>query len=400
MTAVAASGGYPRNLQYVANRLSNFTRNTFRLQAANPTAAPGQIVQVILPGNALVDLSTVAMHFKGKTTAGQFPRHIESLIETMTIDIGGVTVPCAGNWYGVLFNAVANMTFGADITNRRKILQNGGPLGTGADTVARPFVIQNFLGFVGSAKPTIISTELTGPIRLRITLAAPQVLAAAAGSSYSLEDIFFSCDTISLDDGIYRAVMQSFLSGGGVYEIPFKAWHSFSSVAAGYNQTTNFSIASQSIDRAIGCFVAAVPDAGADENTGSSKYFTMPATNLTTYQFNLGGQFHPVFQASASDAFALNMTATNQAYDTLGGTLPSIDSLTKFQSYYWCAMASFCHGDDSYISGLDSRGNTQPGYFQTTGTSGSTPTNLLALVFVETHSSLRCGAGQQVQLVL
>lgn len=79
---------YPRNLSYFVKKLSNYSKNTYRLQTLNvTTAGPSQIITVDLPNNALCDLSSLVWYFEGSTTTtgttpfAFFPRNIETLIE-------------------------------------------------------------------------------------------------------------------------------------------------------------------------------------------------------------------------------------------------------------------------------------------------------------------------------
>jgi hypothetical protein len=47
-----------------------------------------------------------------------------------------------------------------------------------------------------------------------------------------------SVDTIDINDGMFHAIHDQFLAGGGVYEMPFNNYFSFSSTG-GLSQTTN-----------------------------------------------------------------------------------------------------------------------------------------------------------------
>ncbi|GIL71522.1 hypothetical protein Vretifemale_1889 [Volvox reticuliferus] len=120
MAMVAQSAGYPRNLSYLVKRLSGYSRNTFRLQTLNQTTATaGQIITVDLPSNALVDLSTLTMFFKGatSTTAGfaVFPRNIECLIERLEVEINGQIVNTGCAYYNQLWQILADTTFGTQV---------------------------------------------------------------------------------------------------------------------------------------------------------------------------------------------------------------------------------------------------------------------------------------------
>lgn len=443
--SVAQSTGYPRNLSYLVKRLSGYSRNTFRLQTLNQTvASAGQIITVDLPSNALVDLSTFTMFFSGSTstTAGfaAFPRNIECVLERLEVEINGQIVNLGCSYYNHLWQIIADTTLGEDVTNRRRILQNAADVtaAPGANVTNVPFCIMNWLGFLGSCKPNILDTSLLGNVRVRMTLAGGQILPASAtatGASYSLSNIFFSVDTIAIDDGMFYAMHHNFLNQGGVYEIPFNNYFSFTSTG-GLSQTTKFSLSSQSLNRVWGTFiygnsfgVANAPTTGAsvDPNALTSTYFTRvgnagtvafgtttnntPITyNLTSYQFNMNGVPYPNYRPDANQAYALMLNAYCLAQDTLGGGYRQLDTLAKWNNAYWVACQEFDHGTDDFISGIDTRGNVAQCFFETqgtvavggnVGTGGVNPgTQLTALVFVQTTSILRIGAGRAMELVL
>jgi hypothetical protein len=266
--------GYPRNLSYFVKKLSGYSRNTYRLQTLNvSTAGPSQIVTVDLPNNSLIDLSSLLWYFEAATTTSApatnscvFPRNIETLIERVEIEVNGqlISPGCAN--YSHLFQIISDTSFGEDCTNRRGLLQNGlnigipvdngGSIGTitaGAFVSGVPFTISNWLGFLGSAQPTVLDTNLLGNVRVRITLANTNVLVssatAATAATYLLANMFFSVDCLSIDDGMYYALHDQFLAQGGVYEIPFNNFYSFTqSIPNGGDGSVRFSLSSQSLN--------------------------------------------------------------------------------------------------------------------------------------------------------
>jgi hypothetical protein len=171
----------------------------------------GQKVILTLPQNALIDLSTFTMDFKGYTqhngtngTTGPtgycqsrfFPRNTQSLIETLEIKIGGQTRQLINN-YGYIYNILNDFTTGTDATNKNRIGQNadpsckyyysksgarrrcGFPIGLIADPKSAndqdDYTIRNWLGFF-QGSTSIIDTSMFGPIVLEITLAPSGVL--------------------------------------------------------------------------------------------------------------------------------------------------------------------------------------------------------------------------------
>jgi hypothetical protein len=447
--------GYPRNLSYFVRRLANYSKNTYRLQTLNTsTAGPSQIITVDLPNNALVDLSTLVWYFEGYTGSATnsctFPRNIETLIDRVEVEINGqlISPGCAN--YSHLFQVVADTTMGEDCTNRRGLLQNGlnvdapsanvGGSAAGAAintaSVGQPFTVCNWLGFLGSAQPVVLDTNLLGNVRVRITLANTNVLVSSAtavtGATYSLANMFFSVDCISIDDGTYYAMHDEFLGKGGVYEIPFNNFYSFAqSITAGGDGSVKFSLSTNSLNHLWATFayagttpqVADTPSVanstGSSSGAGTSRFFLRSSANITGYQFNINNQYVPNYRPNANLAFQLLMNSYNLSQDTLGGINKNIGNLDFWRRKYWVASCALDHavgGDERFVSGLNTLGNVAQGFFEYTGASltngfgvntgagGATSANdsssATALIFAQTTAILQVGQGRQISVVL
>lgn len=461
--------GYARNLSYFVRKMANYSRNTYRLQTLNTsTAGPSQIITVDLPNNALVDLSTLTWYFEGftgtATNSCVFPRNIETIIERVEVEINGqlVSPGCAN--YSHLFQILADTTMGEDCTNRRGLLQNGlnvnvppdsngnsGGTASGSaisvnNTSGVPFTICNWLGFLGSAQPSVLDTNLLGNVRIRITLAPTSVLVssatAATGTTYALANMFFSVDCISIDDGVYYALHDQFLSKGGVYEIPFNNFLSFSqTINSSGDGSVKFSLSTQSLNHLWATFayggaapqVADVPGfsfiplsnlpvpipTGSATGAGTSRYFLRSSAGISGYQFNINNQYIPNYRPNANLAYQLMMNSYNLSQDTLGGVNKNIGNLENWRRKYWVASCALDHptaADERYISGVNTLGNVAQGFFEYQGANltnhqlahigngGVTASNLsdnaTALIFAQTSPVLQVAAGRQLSVVL
>eukprot|EP01048_Picozoa_sp_COSAG05_P039857 COSAG05_NODE_20077_length_283_cov_1.076087_1_plen_89_part_01 len=84
---------YPRNLSSFLNRLSGYNKNNVKLNVlGSSTARDGDIIQVELPTNSIVDLSSLAWAFEvvyadpaGGNNAG-LPLHAEALISRLAVE--------------------------------------------------------------------------------------------------------------------------------------------------------------------------------------------------------------------------------------------------------------------------------------------------------------------------
>jgi len=81
----------PENLNFSAEVLSNYSRNTFRIEPnSSTTAKAGRIIQITLPENSLLDMKSLRMFMNVKTSKGVatgphdvlalLPANIESLM--------------------------------------------------------------------------------------------------------------------------------------------------------------------------------------------------------------------------------------------------------------------------------------------------------------------------------
>ena len=437
----AANTSYPKNLSSVVRRLRAFTKNTYKLSpAGSVTAGPSNIVIIDLPPNALVDLSTLSLWFRATTTttAGFAvpPRNIELLIDRVDIECNGVALQSSPTNLNQLFNILSDLQHGEDCTSRRKVMQNslGSTAAPSANITDVPFCVQSWVGFLGSTQ--VIDTAAIGNVRIRITLAPATVLtksSTAATPSYSLSDIHATVDTMAIADGVFDALMAQYLQGGGVIEIPFKNWTCYSSACNGLTQTTRWNLSSQSVNRALACFVLqqeypAGADNGSNRDTltnnnmlfsrlgagtvsyGTTANSTPQTYAITSWNFTANGVPYPSFRPTASHAFPLLLNAINVSQDTLGGVNPLLNSVTTFGQSFFTMGHEFEHGDPLYTSGLDTRGAAINGTFETVGTitqgtnvgtgASQQPGNaLMCLVFVESTSSLRYTAGKQIEVV-
>ncbi len=207
----------PQGLLYRYKRISNISRQNMKIPPNNGQGEvfAGQKIIVTLPQNALIDLSTFTMDFKGYTQHNGsngvlgptgycqtrfFPRNTASLIETMEIKIGGQTRSLINN-YGYIYNILNDFTTGTDATNKNRIGQNadpsckyyysksgvrrrcGFPIGLISDPKSAndqdDYTIRNWLGFF-QGSTNIIDTSMFGQIDLEISLASSGILGLGA----------------------------------------------------------------------------------------------------------------------------------------------------------------------------------------------------------------------------
>jgi len=207
----------PQGLLYRYKKISNISRQTLRWVPNNGQGDvwAGQVINVTLPTNAMIDLSTLTMDFDGYTQhngsngvlgpAGYcqtrfFPRNTQSLIDSLSVKINGQTRQLINN-YGLIYNILSDITSGADAIVKNRVGQNadpsnkyysdlggtrrrcGYPIGRIADKYSANdfdrYTIRNWLGFF-QGSTSIIDSQMFGDIQLEITLAGAGVLMLGA----------------------------------------------------------------------------------------------------------------------------------------------------------------------------------------------------------------------------
>ena len=178
---------YPRNLSAFLNRLSGYNKTNVKMNVLGSTKAQdGDTIQVDLPTNSIVDLSSLAWYLVVKyadpstaTKKAVLPIQAEALIRRLAVEVNGQTLVNIQN-YNVLFHMLLYMSATEDYQKQRLINQanmstdaaNGTALELAAGhTEQRYHVVDTWLGFLGTAKPHFIDTSLLGNVRISITLA-------------------------------------------------------------------------------------------------------------------------------------------------------------------------------------------------------------------------------------
>jgi hypothetical protein len=120
---------YPRNLSNFLNRLSGYNKNNVELTVlGSGSAHQGEIIQVDLPSNSIVDLSSLAWSFQvvygtqGAAGACNPPINCEGIISRLAVEVNGQTLVNMTN-YNDLFHLLLNMTATEDYQRQRMVGQ-------------------------------------------------------------------------------------------------------------------------------------------------------------------------------------------------------------------------------------------------------------------------------------
>lgn len=281
--------GLPPNLTYFMSRLQGVSTSHFKVYPQNTgTQTANKIVRFELPSNSLMNLKSTRILFNASATTNggataRLPNDTRSFIDRMAIYMGGVLVQNSFSNYNVLVHA--QKALGADrctdttLTHQeivRVTSYHDGSTLTTSETYSTPDVqlaITDFLGFLGSAEPSIIDTGLFPQITIEITLAdnviCPSITTSSgnplpttsktggfcatstAGSSYSLDNMTLQVEVLGMASSMLDEVVAQRISQVGYLSIPFKNYFSFSST---HNVTTRFNINSASWSKTWICW--------------------------------------------------------------------------------------------------------------------------------------------------
>lgn len=402
---------FPHSLTYYCSALKNFSSNTFQLRPYRINdVGSSEIVVVELPPQALISADSLCMHFKMSTTASGgtnsfcgAPRHIETLLTRIVVELNGQSIQSCSNLEHVT-NLLMQLQSGPDLITKRQVYANGqAQVAPTANLSSQAFKIQHFTGLVSSLRPGIIDTSLLGSVRLHLYLASPSVLILPASGpttyNYTLSNIYLTCDSLNIDDGIFYSIHDKYLSSGNSYSMLFDNYYTALFSAPTPAQSNRFSVSTQSLDALWAFFL---PNHGVastvNANTGQSDYFKKLGTGVTNWSFNVNNVQHPVYQPDADDAFVLLMNSLGKTHELYGGIDPLITSSTVWKSDFWTAGISLAYnqGDnDRLVSGLSTLGQNASIAFSSTG-SGTT-TNLM--VVCKTTSEIRISAGKNIEII-
>lgn len=421
---------YPSNLKYFLNRLSSFSRNRYRLSTQTPTtASPQDVIVISLPENTIVDLDTLTWAFNGSTTATGgttpsvfFPKHIETIIDSISVEINGVAVQNTILNYGQLMKVLLDYTCGDKIP-QRAFLQNStavpaAALPTGSVYTNAPFQIKNWLGWLGSVQPRLIDTSLLGTVKIYIRLAPTSVLAvsgAPASINYSLSNMYFHVDAVDISDGIYYNMVQKMLESRPL-DLPFDNFVSFSGGSQSLaNAVTRFGLSTQSLDMLIGTILPNTVSGAVDTTIGSGNAFVRGDASLTssTAQFSVNNVLYPLWECSLADQYSITLDALGLSQDTVGSFDPLFTQgpittntttitnnlLTNYASKFYVFAVRFNHGEDQadrVVSGIDLRGTTAMLEMRVKGGTG----NQIPQVWAKTKSTLSVGKYRQLSVQL
>ena len=477
---------YSRNLRYLSNRILGFHRNRFVLNTMSAVSAgPNRQIRFSMPENSVIDLASLKFQMtvktNGQTSGGGSPINLVAMsgyandfLYRVQVFMNGVQISSGMSEWNSCWRlkqaAVCNNDHDESVDTAccNVRLPNVAPTYAATDAQEINMAVMNWFGILGAESSVrYLDTSLCG--RLEVVLTSSPVegcltpcLAGAhtttrwknpgaaydeatlktilnnvivddlpaldpspSDLTYNMSDFWETCDSISIDDGLYDYLLRKRIQEVGWLNVNCKEYYSFlndQSSATAYQ--ARYSVSSQSIDKIFasqrlstyanypkqatpshtlpstelyplqGHFINGVP------NWYAFKSFDTP-TNGARYQASINNVKHPTarqnkFEVMEASAYANECVPVKEN----GNQICSVPQFDDCSFVDTTRLNLGCDGDDALsvyqISGFDSRGvNT----IMTWEPSGMKDDAKSSLVLVETSMSIRVGQGKQIATI-
>jgi hypothetical protein len=479
MTDITSS--FPTSLSYrIKSLVGNMSRVGVKMTPDRTTGiAPNDIITIKLPNSSIVDLRTFNFFYQFSTsgTTGTFlhPRYASSLIERISIVINGNTIDILPA-YSFLYNTLMDLEGSSfDQFSKRNVCEFFDPSlrYTSADPSSAADValaganftasgqtapskiegaITHWLGFLGSSSPSCLDTSDLGDVFIQIQFSSAYVLPSTinataqtlAGASFTLDNIYATCDVISFASDEYYALKASKLTSSGL-NVGFYSYLNarFASVTKSAGINVNWNVSANSLDQII-CTMCKTDqnstwkpmvvygsnDAGATvynmsqivanplglvNNTGSVRTDALGDGFMNSYYFIRNGQAIKESRISINnrplnygfispkEIFIETMKALGYNHIDLGtnGINACIFSLVHFCKYYFAHIEDLTIQDqkDFWISGLNSLGSTLTITWEANFAGGSNSQTAIPVLYARLSKVLNIQAGRNLSVI-
>ncbi len=280
----------PENVDFGAEVLSNYSRNTFRIEPnSSTTATSGRVIQITLPENSILDMKSLRMFMRVTTTKGVatgphdvlalLPANIEALISSIEVYVNGVQVAQGSNEYNTICKVIKLGAYNQDAQLSSGVLVNHATMVGSLDGVTLPgdifgadlsgngengdVCIDNWCNFLGTTATRFIPTDVLGSITIKITLASDAVLSGAilgkdtndpslnsmdTNPSYKIENPFFTIDSCVLPEA-YNELLRRRLMQDEYLPLNYTEYYTFiNSGITGTSYSNRFALSSGCIN--------------------------------------------------------------------------------------------------------------------------------------------------------
>ena len=412
----------PSDLLYFSRSIAGYSKNVVKLNTQNTStlASSGATqLRLSLPTNTIAALQSLSMHATMSTTGiaavaadsevyALIPRSgLEAVLDRVSWSLGGVSTDSGPAPY----NVIAMMKKSLECSVSKNMSDDGmlnasnivGIDETDAWAVSnrgqrRDLVLNHFLGFT-EAHPNYFDLSLVPELILTLQVssaaemlpvqfkgsglgAVPTVVNTAfgtsyygSGCSYSLDNIYFTMQVISIGSGMFNELMARVLSERGSIDVPYKSYQLISQSQSSPAGSLRGSVSTMSLDMVYAVQRNSAETAQAVPSSvygGAAYTFQQPpiiasgnygfgytqaahvftSLGVSTNQFTINNSPFPLWQATPTDTANLMVVSQGRTYAKVAGGLVGSLATWLYHSYAFCFRLN--HSSDlTLVSGLN-----------------------------------------------
>lgn len=274
----------PESVMYATSEVREVARNKFKLETvSSDSAGPNRIITFNLPENSMIDMKSLKFFAdiacEGSAAAGgaadevygKLPAHVSSMIARVEVYINGVQVQQGASEYNTIAQALRLGCSNIDKDNSIDRALGHSYITDNDANDDETICLSEWQGFLNELSTRYLNTGLLGQIQIRLTWAGNHVLVPkqkavplgqdlssadaetnAAAIKYTVSNMYFTADTITLDP-MYNSMLRKRLESGGL-ELNYKEYYTFqldgiTGGAGATSASTRFSLSSGCINR-------------------------------------------------------------------------------------------------------------------------------------------------------
>lgn len=237
------SSDLPRQFFYNLKKLKGqMSKQLIKITPDRQIASPNDITTFRFPIGSILNMNSLALHFKGSTTGTNttiFPKYTSSLIKRLSVSFNNVSVQIINDYnicyniyadlnsgnmttrYGEKFDSTtdfANTTLTSAVTTAQPIVGKNLLLATQGAITNERMVINHFLGILSGGSTPIFNTDICGEIVVSVQWETQGVLTGTAeatattytsADTYSLSDIYMSVESLSFTSDEYFSALNT-----------------------------------------------------------------------------------------------------------------------------------------------------------------------------------------------
>ena len=253
----------PSSLQFLASKFDSVSSQSIRLETtgARTGLKAQQTIQFNLPTNAVLNMHSLQIHgdLAVTGTSARIPDGVKALISRIEVQVGGQTMSGMSIGGGEAYNMLRKLkdqTADLDTEHGVILAPTGVTSSYALDGAISDSAESAFISFKDwdygmlACEPRYLPTQIMPSIQVRITL-APNAVIPGSGASYTLNNVFATCEVLNLQSQAYDAMVSDVMSNNGYLPV---VWREATVNRSNFNGVSRQTSASRCIARVLGGF--------------------------------------------------------------------------------------------------------------------------------------------------